>query len=191
MELNDYLDYQCQDLAKTLEESTRLNRDPLLKMYDNIFKTLVLKDRKVAIIGNGGSASESTHIATEFVSKCILDHKPLQVISLTDSMSSITALGNDYGFENIFARQIEAYLRKGDVLICLSTSGKSTNILRALEIAISKGVHSYLWTGNHDLNLPGVTIIRATSKSTPRIQEVHLFWGHQMAEYVERRINNV
>jgi D-sedoheptulose 7-phosphate isomerase len=97
----------------------------------------------------------------------------------------MTAIANDYGFENIFSRQVEAELSSGDLMIALSTSGKSTNILRALETANKKNVKTYLWTGQNEIKIEGVEIMKAPSNETPRIQEIHLIWGHIVAETVE------
>jgi D-sedoheptulose 7-phosphate isomerase len=140
---------------------------------------------KIAFLGNGGSAAESMHIAAEFVSKCSNEHRPLNVISLNESQSAITAIANDYGFEFVFERLVEAELRKGDILVALSTSGKSINVLKAINKALSIGVIVYLWTGSNNLELKGIDVWNCALESTPRIQELHLVWGHLLAEYVE------
>ena len=140
---------------------------------------------KIAFLGNGGSAAESMHIAAEFVSKCSNEHRPLNVISLNESQSAITAIANDYGFEFVFERLVEAELRKGDILVALSTSGKSINVLKAINKALSIGVIVHLWTGSNNLELKGIDVWNCALESTPRIQELHLVWGHLLAEYVE------
>ena len=146
---------------------------------------ILKKDKKVAFLGNGGSAAESMHLAAEFVSKCSKDHRPLNVICLNESQSAITAIANDYGFEYIFERIVEAELKEGDILIALSTSGKSINVLRAIRKAIEIGAKVYLWTGQNRIDLDSVEIWSCELLSTPRIQELHLIWGHLLAEYVE------
>ena len=145
---------------------------------------------KIAFFGNGGSAAEAMHIASEFVSKCCIDHKPLHAICLNESQSAITAIGNDYGFESIFERLVKAELKNNDVLIALSTSGKSINVLNAIKSALELGVHVVLWTGPNNINLPSVETWSCPLLSTPRIQEVHLVWGHLLAEYVELHFPN-
>lgn len=140
---------------------------------------------KLALMGNGGSAAEAIHIAAEFTGKCVVDHKPLPVMCLNESQSSITAIANDYGLEHIFSRQIEAHLKKGDVLIALSTSGRSPNILRGMEAAIQIGVKVILWTGDSNIDIDSVDVWNVPSNSTPRVQEIHLSWGHIIAETVE------
>lgn len=140
---------------------------------------------KLALIGNGGSAAEAIHIAAEFTGKCVVDHKPLPVMCLNESQSSITAIANDYGLEHIFSRQILAHLKKGDVLIALSTSGRSPNILRGMEAAVQIGVKVLLWTGDSKISMESVDVWNVPSNSTPRVQEIHLSWGHIIAETVE------
>jgi D-sedoheptulose 7-phosphate isomerase len=109
----------------------------------------------------------------------------LHAISLNESQSAITAIANDYGFDFVFERLVEAELRKGDLLIALSTSGKSANVLRAINKALAIGVDVHLWTGSSNPDLRGVDIWNCALDSTPRIQELHLIWGHLLAEYVE------
>ena len=151
---------------------------------NTIVKTL-RNDNKVAFLGNGGSAAESMHLAAEFVSKCSKDHRPLNVISLNESQSAITAIANDYGFEYVFQRVVEAELKKGDMLIALSTSGKSINVLNAISKALDIGVIVNLWTGSGIIELDFVDVWNCSIESTPRVQEMHLIWGHLVAEYVE------
>lgn len=141
---------------------------------------------KLYFIGNGGSAAEAMHLAAEFTGHCIKDHRPLPAISLSDSQSAITAIANDYGFEAIFQRQVEAFVRSGDTLVCLSTSGRSKNVLNAAKLAVLKGARVLLWTGLTPVEpQEGIEIWNTASKTVSRIQEIHLLWGHLLAEYVE------
>jgi D-sedoheptulose 7-phosphate isomerase len=146
-------------------------------------------DRKLAFLGNGGSAAEAMHLAAEFTGHCVIDHMPLPAICLNESQSAITAIGNDYGQEFIFSRLVEALIKEGDIIILLSTSGKSGNILRALESAKRKGAQIHLWTGNSSPNHENVNLWKVPSTSTPRIQEVHLMWGHMLATLVESKFS--
>jgi D-sedoheptulose 7-phosphate isomerase len=139
----------------------------------------------LAFVGNGGSAAEAIHLAAEFTGHCVVDHKPLKAVCLNESQSAITAIANDYGFEFTFSRLVEAYLSEGDVLILLSTSGTSRNITNAIQSALVKKLRIILWTGLSAPEIEGVDVWRAPSISTPRIQELHLFWGHTLAEIVE------
>jgi D-sedoheptulose 7-phosphate isomerase len=143
---------------------------------------------KLAIVGNGGSAAEASHIATEFLSKCLVDHDPLPVLCLNESTTFLTASANDYGFENTLTRLVRAYLKPNDILIGLSTSGKSKNILRGLAAANEIGCYTILWTGDTRSTLECNEIWHVKSNITPRIQEIHLFWGHQLAEITEKKL---
>lgn len=142
-------------------------------------------NRKVAFLGNGGSAAEAIHLAAEFTGKCVKSHDPWPAICLNESQSAITAIANDFGYEFVFSRQVEAHLSRGDIMIALSTSGTSQNILRAITCGLDLGVECYLWSGRGAPHLKGVDIWRVPSTSTPRIQEIHLVWGHLLAEQVE------
>ena len=99
--------------------------------------------------------------------------------------SKFVEIANDYGFEFVFERLVEAELRKGDILVALSTSGKSINVLKAINKALNLGVEVHLWTGSNNPELKGVDVWNCALESTPRIQELHLIWGHLLAEYVE------
>jgi D-sedoheptulose 7-phosphate isomerase len=150
----------------------------------------------VFAIGNGGSASDAMHFIAEFTSKCKFDHKPWRGVCLNSNVSTITSIANDYNFDQIFSRQLEAQFQVTDMLIALSTSGTSTNILKAIDFAekiSSKKVFFLTSTKiNHFNNLPEKQIIRVPSKITTRIQEVHMHWLHSIIEYCEDslRISN-
>lgn len=140
------------------------------------------------LCGNGGSAADAQHIATEFVSKFYKERRAYHAEALTANTSSLTAIGNDYGFDDVFARQVEAKAHKGDVLIGISTSGTSRNVCKAIEVASQMNIKSVLLTGNRDNKYDPATydyVICIPSDDTPRIQEAHIFVGHLLAEYVE------
>ncbi|WP_324522728.1 D-sedoheptulose 7-phosphate isomerase [Nitrosomonas europaea] len=142
---------------------------------------------KILLAGNGGSAADAQHIAGEFVSRFAFDRPGLPAIALTTDTSILTAIGNDYGYENLFARQVQAHAQKGDVFIAYSTSGKSPNIITALQEAKSRGVICIGMSGNrggpmkdlcdHYLDVP--------SADTPKIQEGHAVLGHILCGLVE------
>ena len=146
------------------------------------------------LCGNGGSASDAQHIATEFVSRFYMERQAINAEALTVNTSSLTAIGNDYDFDRVFARQLEAKSHKGDVLIGITTSGTSKNVVRAMEYASKHGIHTILLTGNRD-NYYDESIykcvIKVPSEDTPRIQEAHIFIGHLLAEYVESEIARI
>jgi D-sedoheptulose 7-phosphate isomerase len=146
------------------------------------------KGAKIAFVGNGGSAAEAMHLAAEFTGRCVVNHKPLPALCLNESQSAITAIANDFGVDEIFSRQVNAHLQKGDLLIALTTSGRSENIRRAVKSAREIGVDVLVWMGDFDFEITNVEVWRVPSKSTPRIQEVHLMWGHILAELVESKI---
>ena len=137
--------------------------------------------------GNGGSAAESSHLAVELIGRFKNNRRPLPSISLNSDTSAITCIANDFGYDEIFARQLDGLAKKGDVLVVLSTSGKSENILRALRKAKELGVTSIALLGKgggEAANLANHTIIIESSE-TARIQEIHLLIGHTFCEFAE------
>lgn len=142
---------------------------------------------KLLFAGNGGSAADAQHWAGELVSRFYYDRPGLPAIALTTDTSILTAIGNDYGYEFSFSRQVEALASQGDVLVAISTSGNSPNILRAVEAARSKGVHVIGFTGKGGGKLaPDCEIcFRMPSTETPRIQEGHEFIGHLFCALIE------
>lgn len=146
-------------------------------------------DGKVILFGNGGSCSDSMHLATEFVSRYYIDRKSLQAIALTDNVS-LTAIGNDYGFEDIFSKQIEGFTNKNDVIIGISTSGNSKNVIKAIEKAKELGGVTIAFTGRKGGNLKDKVDIclNVPSDDTPRIQEGYMLAGHIICEIVEKEL---
>ena len=148
--------------------------------------------RKVLLCGNGGSAADCQHIAAELVSALHHDRprKALPAIALTTDTSFLTANANDFGFEHVFARQIEALGQPGDILLAISTSGNSVNVLRALETATARGLDSILFTGKSGGKAAALAqvAIRVPSDETQRIQETHITIGHILCELVEREL---
>jgi D-sedoheptulose 7-phosphate isomerase len=183
------IEARIEEIQNVLKSSQCFPVAELEKFISELIETFS-KGKKIAFIGNGGSAAEALHIAAEFTGKCVYEHKPVAALCLNESISAITAIGNDFGFDEIFARQVEAVMVSGDMLVALSTSGRSPNILRALEVAKTKGINAYLWTGINEIVLPGVQTWSVPSNSTPRVQEVHLMWGHIIAEAFEIALNN-
>lgn len=139
------------------------------------------------VAGNGGSAAISSHIAAEFLGKCIQDRHPLPAISLAESHSSLTAIGNDYGFDQVFLRGVQAFGRPGDVLLTMSTSGTSPNVIAALAEARRRGLATILMTGakGAEQREHADHLLVVPSTQTPRIQEVHMLWAHAWCEAVD------
>jgi len=188
--IKDSIDKKVAEVRSVWVDSNCFSNDNIERIVEKFLSTFASGNR-IAFIGNGGSASEAIHLAAEFTGKCVIDHKPLPVMCLNESQSSITAIGNDYGFDYIFSRQVQAHLREGDLLIALSTSGRSKNILEALSMAVKMNVESMLWMGDFEVDLPKVQVYKVPSNSTPRIQEVHLAWGHIIAEVIESNIDKI
>ena len=154
----------------------------VIKAYKNGNKTL--------LAGNGGSAADAQHIAGEFVSRFYFDRPGIASIALTTDTSILTAIGNDYGYENLFARQVQAQGVKGDVFIGISTSGNSKNILKALELCKQKEIISIALSGANggDMNELCDYCIKVPSTCTPRIQEAHILIGHIICAIVEEEL---
>ena len=142
----------------------------------------------VLICGNGGSAAESQHIAAEFTGRFLVNRRPLPALALTTDTSALTAIGNDYGFDLVFARQVEALGRRGDVLIGISTSGASANVVAAVEVARARGIVTVAVTGGDGGALGRLADVHVNVPlaSTPRVQEVQLSVLHVICELVEQ-----
>jgi D-sedoheptulose 7-phosphate isomerase len=145
---------------------------------------------KLLICGNGGSAADAQHLATECMVRLEAERAPLPAIALTTDTSLLTAAGNDYGFETIFARQVAGLGRPGDVLLAISTSGHSPNVVRAVEEAHRRGLHTLGLLGKDGGRLKDIVHVALVvpSSNTQRIQEVHITIGHILCGTLERRI---
>jgi D-sedoheptulose 7-phosphate isomerase len=145
---------------------------------------------KVLLFGNGGSAADAQHIAAEFVGRFAFDRPAVPALALTVNTSCLTAIGNDYGFEVVFSRQIEALGRAGDVAIGISTSGNSPNVLRAVATARKMGLQTVALTGCTGGKLKDAVdhCICVPSNETPRIQECHILIGHIISELAEQTL---
>ena len=142
----------------------------------------------VFLLGNGGSAADAQHWAAELVGRYLEDRRPLNVLALTTNSSTLTALVNDYPAEEVFERQVCAHVREGDLLVAISTSGESANVLRAVAAAKEQGARAFVVTGNGGGRLATAcdAAFISSSSDTPRIQEAHLLFGHCWCELVER-----
>ena len=146
--------------------------------------------RKVLLFGNGGSATDASHIAAEFVGRYRRDRMALPAMALATDMAALTCIANDYEYADIFSRQIEAHGRKGDVAIAISTSGNSPNVLRGSQVAQDQGLATIGWTGQTGGQLMDVVdyCFQVPSTSTARIQECHITLGHVLCEIIEERL---
>ncbi len=147
-------------------------------------------DLPLLVCGNGGSASDAQHITGELVGRFLKERRALNAICLSANMATITALGNDYGYEQVFARQVEAYGKRGGVLLGLSTSGNSKNMLEAFARAKEMGMATIALTGEGGGKLASLSdiLLAAASPSTPLVQQVHLCLYHYICEHVEVRL---
>ena len=144
---------------------------------------------KVLLFGNGGSAADAQHITCELAGKFYRDRAPLPAIALTTNISSLTAIGNDYGYEDVFARQLKGLAREGDIVIGISTSGNSPNVLRAIQQAKLLGATTIVLTGQSGrLKELADYVLSIPSSDTPRIQEAHITAGHIICYLVEEAL---
>ena len=192
------MEHNIKMILEQVDEMTQVNQkmfsDKLLisKLAEvssiciNTFK----KDGKLLIAGNGGSAADAQHFAGELVSRFLFDRPALSATALTTDSSILTAIGNDYGYEDVFARQIQAHGRSGDVFIAISTSGNSSNILKAIQTAKAIGLVVIGLTGRSGGKMKDMcdVCLCAPSDSTPRIQECHLFFEHTLCACIEESL---
>ena len=185
-----------EDIVKRIEENISVKKSILsdTHLIDTIERaaTVVVNaienGNKVIFCGNGGSAADSQHLAAELIGKFYFNRHSLPAISLTVNTSIITAIGNDFGFDKAFARQLEGIGKAGDVLIGLSTSGNSENLVEAFRLAKEIGISTIAFTGESGgilRNLADI-LINVPSNDTPRIQEAHIMVGHIICELVEK-----
>jgi|SRR5882724_4051144 len=145
---------------------------------------------RLMLMGNGGSAADAQHIAAEFVGRYRMQRRALPVMALTVNTSALTAISNDYSFDDVFTRQVEAFARPGDVLIGITTSGNSRNILRAFVLATPLRVQTIAFTGSTGGRVKAAAnlCLCVPSDDTPRIQEAHILMGHAISEIVEAEL---
>lgn len=153
-------------------------------------RTALEKGRKILICGNGGSAADSQHMAAEFVGRFVKERQSLPALALTVDTSLLTAVGNDYGFDCVFSRQVEGLGQEGDVLIAISTSGNSANVVRAIKTAKEKGIYVIALTGENGgiLAKESDLCLAVPSQVTARIQEMHIMIIHMICEVAEADI---
>ena len=186
--------------AKSIEASIAVKQSLLrdtnlissIAQVSEILLSALKRGNKLLLFGNGGSAADAQHIAAEFVGRFVFDRPALPALALSVNTSCLTAIGNDYGFEQVFSRQIEALARVGDVAIAFSTSGNSPNVLHGISTAKKIGLHTIALTGTPGGKLKQAADVDqclcAPSSDTPRIQECHILIGHIISELVEREL---
>jgi len=194
MSKNDTADFVDAYLNETLTSMTAFQtelhyREVLIEMADVIAGALRQR-RKLLVCGNGGSAGDAQHIAGEFISRLMFDRAPLAAIALTTDSSVITATSNDYGFEHVFERQVLGLGENGDVLLGISTSGNSRNVLRAFAAAREKNLVSLGFTGARGGSMSEICdlLLKAPSTNTAIIQQIHIIAAHIVCALVERKM---
>ncbi len=166
------------------------NGDALERAID-LVADAVGAGRKVLLFGNGGSAADAQHLAAEFVGRFLAERRPLPALALTTDTSALTAIANDYGYDHVFARQVQALGVPGDVALAISTSGRSPNVLRAVEACRTRDVRTIGLTGGDGgplATMVDVSLRVSASTLSCRIQETHILVGHVICELVDRRL---
>ena len=180
-------------IESAIEDSCRMKQsfsDELKRQIIAVAEAILNAHRnqqRVFIIGNGGSAADALHFSSELVGRFLKEREPLDVLALSSNIPTLTSLINDYPAEQLFARQVKAHVRKGDIVIGISTSGKSRNILLALETARERGAKTIGFSGETggDMHSRCDLLLCVPSRKTPRIQEGHLFMIHLICHLVE------
>ncbi len=187
----DYIAGHFRQSAETLKRAAD-DRDLASAMVAiaGAIAAAMRKGGKLLVAGNGGSAADAQHIAGEFLSRLNFDRNPLPAIALTTDTSVLTAIGNDYGFENVFERQVRGLGRCGDIFLAISTSGRSPNIIAALKAAREAGVTTIGFTGDgeREMNAHCDYALGVPSNSTPQIQQIHILAAHAICGLVEQQL---
>lgn len=175
-----------RDSVEVKENFIRENSSDIIALAEKIALAFT-GDRKLMLCGNGGSAADAQHIAGEFINRFLLERPPLPAIALTTDTSIITSIGNDYSFDEVFSKQVKALGVEGDILLAISTSGNSGNVISAVKDAKKQGIFSVGLTGGDGGRLKGLVDMALVVKSniTPRIQETHILVGHIICQLVD------
>ncbi len=184
--MNDFVLKSFAESASIKQQFAREHAERILQVAKRIAAAF-REGRKVLLFGNGGSATDAAHIAAEFVGRYKKERAPLPAIALATDIAAITCIANDYGYDELFARQIRAHGHKGDVAIAISTSGNSSNVLKGVEAARDAGLITVGWTGGTGGKLAALVEYPfiVPSSVTARIQESHITLGHVLCELIE------
>lgn len=174
------------DGARLRERYFQQNADHVVELARQMAVTLA-RGRKILFCGNGGSAADAQHLAAEFVNRFLMERPPLPALALTTDTSILTAIGNDYGFEQVFLKQVQALGQPGDMLVGISTSGNSPNVVLALKAAREKGMATVGMTGRGGGEMARICdyLIDVPEKHTPLIQEIHITVGHLLCQLTD------
>lgn len=183
------------DIKNIIEDHLRaskmlLNDINIIEQICFMALSTIKNGNTILLCGNGGSASDSIHISSEIIGKFEKKRGALPAISLATNQANLTAIANDFGFENIFSRQIEGIGKKGDLLVAISTSGNSKNVIKAIEVAMLKEIQIIIFTGENggQMDKFDCTKLKIQSKNVARIQEAHILVGHIISKYIEENI---
>ncbi len=181
------LDRAFRQCLETVEAVWR-SQGPVLMEMAQVITAAFRAHRKLYLFGNGGSAADAQHLAAEFVNRFQMDRVPLPAVALTVDTSVLTSIANDFDFRDVFLRQIQALGEAGDVVLGISTSGRSENVIRALRWARERGLHTLGFSGEEktEMDVYCDRILRVPSRMTPRIQESHITAGHVLCDLVEQ-----
>ena len=190
MDLTAYMDAEMDAHAEAFAATRQMIAEP----FSQLLAACVAahgKGGKIVFFGNGGSAADAQHLATELSVRYIKDRLPIPAISLATDTSALTAIGNDFGFDDLFARQVEALVGKDDVVIAISTSGNSENVIRALSMAKDKGAVAAGFSGRDGGRMTGLAtpLIIVPCTETARIQEMHILIGHMLCGALEKELD--
>jgi len=183
------MEKRFEEVLKTIELLSKTETDKII-LSAEIISNALKKGKKVLWCGNGGSAAQAMHFSTELMVKYKTKRTPFPSVSLSADTSLITATGNDFGFDEIFSRQVEGLGKEGDVLVALSTSGSSKNVIKAIKTAIAKKMAVIFLTGADPTEVEDQVdvVIHVPSKNTPIIQECHQIIGHIIIEELEKKL---
>ena len=187
-----------ETVKKNIQESinlkTELLNDEVILNNSSVIAEKIIecynRGNKVFFCGNGGSFADAQHLSAELSGRFYFDRNPLEVVLLSSNVSYLTAVGNDYSYYDIFSREIKSSVKEGDVLICFSTSGKSKNVIKAIEVAKLKGAYVVSFIGNNGGEMKDISDVNLIipSNNTARIQECHTLLGHTILEIVENKM---
>tara|TARA_Y100000813_G_scaffold196248_1_gene179434 strand:+ start:649 stop:1257 length:609 start_codon:yes stop_codon:yes gene_type:complete len=188
--LEEFFDEQILEHSRVLKKTKETTQQSFIKIV-RLCVDIIRNGNKIIFFGNGGSASDSQHLATELCVRFSENRKPISAISLNTDTSVLTAIGNDLGFNHIFSRQIEALGKPNDLVVAISTSGKSKNIIEGLKKSREMQLKTVCFTGSNIENIIAYSdeVISVPAKNTSRIQEMHILLGQMLCNAIESELN--
>ena len=184
--MKDFIEQNLKNSISAKEKLFASQSDIIIQLA-KLIASIIKNGNKLLIFGNGGSAADAQHMAAEFVNRFMIDRPPLAAIALTTDTSNITSIGNDFSFDDIFLKQVQALGKEGDLALGISTSGNSPNVVKAIEAAGKMGLHTAILTGGNGGKLAdmGDIVINVPSDITPHIQEAHVWVEHLVCWMVD------